>query len=122
MGCKKIEKGENAPKIKAKIILEMANGPTTSKADEIFKKREILVVPDILSNSGGVTVSFFEWYQNLHNERWGKDQVFEKLKSKMDNALEDLFVTSKEYKVTLREGAYILALKRLEESFREREE
>lgn len=74
---------KNANDLKAKLILEMANGPTTLKADEILKKRNISVIPDILANSGGVAVSYFEWYQNMHHESWNKEKVFEKLKNKV---------------------------------------
>ncbi len=111
---------ENAPKIKAKYILEMANGPTTIEADEILTKNSIQVIPDILANSGGVAVSYFEWYQNLHNEKWDKDIVFAKLKNKMEKSVDGVFEMSKKYQTTLREGAYLLALTRLEKAFTEK--
>lgn len=104
---------ENASKIKAKIVLEMANGPTTLEADSILKKRAVTVIPDILANSGGVAVSFFEWYQNLHNEKWNKKEVFQKLKEKMGNATEEVFSIAKKFNVSLRDAAYILALERI---------
>jgi len=104
---------ENAPKIKAKIILEMANGPTTSRADEILNDRGVLVVPDILANAGGVAVSYFEWYQNMHKEKWTKLQVYSKLEKKMKRATDKVFETSKKYSTNLREAAYIVALNRL---------
>ncbi len=104
---------ENAIDIKAKIILEMANGPTTSEADEILRKKNVTIIPDILANSGGVAVSYFEWYQNIHNEKWTKEEVFKKLKIKMEKSTEEVFKISKKYKCSLREAAYILALQRI---------
>ncbi|HZE86789.1 MAG TPA: Glu/Leu/Phe/Val dehydrogenase [Methylomirabilota bacterium] len=76
----------NAEKLQASIILEMANTPMTLEADEILNKRNITIIPDILANAGGVLVSYFEWYQNLHNEHWSKEEVFTKLKQKMEHA------------------------------------
>lgn len=105
---------DNANDIKAKIILEMANGPTTNEADEILKRRNITVIPDILANSGGVAVSYFEWYQNIHHESWSKEEVFEKLKSKMMKATDAVWKNMLEYKTTMRDAAYITALKRFE--------
>jgi glutamate dehydrogenase/leucine dehydrogenase len=105
---------ENADKIQASIVLEMANGPTTQEADEILAKKGVTVIPDILANAGGVATSYFEWYQNVHNEKWTKDDVFAKLKEKMETAAEEVFIASKEHNVTLRDAAYIVALKRIE--------
>jgi glutamate dehydrogenase (NADP+) len=103
----------NAEKIQAKYILEMANGPITSEGDEILHQNKIIVVPDVLANSGGVTVSYFEWYQNMHQEDWSLEEVEEKLKTKMVKAFEEVWQISIDQKVNLRTAAYILALQRL---------
>lgn len=108
---------KNASKIKAKMVFEMANGPTTLEADEILNKKGVLVVPDVLCNSGGVTVSYFEWYQNMHEEKWNKGKVNTQLKEKMEKAFDNLWEISQKKKVTLRLAAYILALQRLTKKF-----
>ncbi len=104
---------ENVEKIKASIVLEMANGPTTLEADEVLAEKGVTVIPDILANSGGVAVSYFEWYQNMHNEKWTKEDVLAKLKTLMETATDEVFAASEKYKVSLREAAYIVALQRL---------
>ncbi|MDO8498540.1 MAG: Glu/Leu/Phe/Val dehydrogenase [bacterium] len=104
---------ENASKIQAKVVVEMANGPITPEADEILNKKGIVVVPDVLANSGGVTVSYFEWYQNMNNESWTKDEVNKKLKEKMVAAFEEVWKIKEEKDVDLRTAAYILALQRI---------
>jgi len=105
---------ENASKIKAKIILEMANGPTTPEADEILRKKNITVIPDVLANSGGVLVSSFEWEQNMKEERWSKEDVNKKLKNKMEAATEAVWKASQRLKTTFRAAAFSVALERLE--------
>lgn len=104
---------KNAENIKAKIVFEMANGPTTYEADQILNKKGIIVVPDVLANCGGVTVSYFEWYQNIKNESWSLQKVNQKLKEKMEDAFENIWQIHKQKKVSLRISAYILALQRL---------
>jgi len=105
----------NANKIRAKAILELANGPITPEADEILFKKGIPVVPDILANSGGVTVSYFEWEQNLKNEHWTEKEIFDKLLPMMNDAAQKTFKNAKEYSTDLRRGAFILALLRIGE-------
>lgn len=104
---------KNADNIKAKIILEMANGPVTDSADVILKKKNILVIPDILANSGGVCTSYFEWYQNMHNVKWSKKEVFSKLQTQLQRVTNEVLDTQKKYRVTMRDGAYIVALRRI---------
>ena len=103
----------NADKIKAKAILELANGPITPEADEILFKKNVPVIPDVLANSGGVTVSYFEWDQNLKNETWTEKEVFEKLLALMNDAAQKTFEKAKESNTSLRMGAFILALERI---------
>lgn len=100
----------NAPKIKAKIIVEGANGPTSAKADPILDDKGIMVVPDILANSGGVTVSYFEWVQDRQGYFWTLDRVNRRLERMMHDAFNNVFQTAEKYKVSMRVGAYILAI------------
>jgi glutamate dehydrogenase (NAD(P)+) len=100
----------NAPNIKAKLIVEGANGPTTASADPILEEKGILVVPDIVANAGGVTVSYFEWVQDRMGYYWTAEMVNERLERMMLSAFENVYNTAKKYNVSLRLGAYILAV------------
>ncbi len=103
----------NAKDVKAEIILELANAPTTATADDIFFSRDVLLIPDILANAGGVVVSFFEWSQNLSGEAWPEDKVLEKLKQTMITAFNDVSGHCREKRCRMRKAAYELAVKRI---------
>ncbi|MCL4112069.1 UNVERIFIED_CONTAM: hypothetical protein GTU68_015703, partial [Idotea baltica] len=107
---------ENAARIKAPVIVEVANGPTTSEADEILNAREILVVPDILANAGGVTVSYFEWVQNKAGYYWSLDDVQTKLHEIMSREFGNVYDLMTDHKIDMRTAAYTLALKRIGEA------
>jgi glutamate dehydrogenase len=104
---------ENAPDVKAKIIAECANGPVTIEADKILDQKNIFIIPDILCNAGGVTVSYLEWVQNRMGYYWTKERVNEDLERIIVNAFLEVLKTSKEYKVNPRIAAFILAIDRL---------
>lgn len=110
----------NAREIKAKYVLEMANGPTTLEADEMLQDKGTIVIPDVLANAGGVAVSYFEWLQNIERTKWKKDEVFAKLKRKMVTATKEVLVESKKNKVSLRTAAYAVALRELSKASKKR--
>ncbi len=111
---------ENTSRIKASYVLELANGPTTPEADTLLQKAGKIVIPDVLANSGGVLVSYYEWYQNRNNESWSKQQVFEKLELQMSRTVRAVYELQQQKNITLRQAAYIVALQRLEAAGKKR--
>lgn len=105
--------GENASRVKAKLIVEGANGPTTPEADDIFDDRGILVVPDILANAGGVTVSYFEWVQGLQEYFWDEDEVYRRLERILVRAYDEVVTTAERFNVNMRLAANITAINRV---------
>jgi glutamate dehydrogenase (NAD(P)+) len=105
--------GANADRVKASVVVEAANGPSTPEADAIFEDRGILVVPDILANAGGVTVSYFEWVQDLQAYSWTEDEVNDRLRTIIERSYVDVIELSEERKVSMRNAATILGVQRV---------
>jgi glutamate dehydrogenase (NAD(P)+) len=108
----------NAGRIQAKLIVEGANGPTSAKADDIINEKGIMVVPDILANAGGVTVSYFEWVQNRIGYKWTLDRINRRSDRAMKDAFNNVFEISQKYKVPMRLAAYILAIDKVSSSYK----
>ena len=111
---------QNVDSIKARIVAEAANGPTTPDADIALHQRGVMVIPDILANAGGVTVSYFEWVQDLQELFWDEDDVNRRLERVMVKAFTDVHATAKKYNVDMRTGAYIVGIERVATAMRTR--
>ena len=109
---------KNADNIKAKVIVEGANGPTSPFADDILYEKGVFVIPDVLANAGGVTVSYFEWVQNIQKLFWTEDDVNQNLDQIMTRAFKEVYDISAKEKVNLRTAAYMLAIGRVAEAKR----
>ncbi len=113
-------RADNAPYVQAQYIVEGANGPTTREADNILNDRNIVVVPDVMANAGGVVVSYLEWVQDLQNFFWDEAQVNQTLKNPMVRAFTEVWEFSREKQVSLRLGAQMLAVARVAEAVQSR--
>jgi glutamate dehydrogenase (NAD(P)+) len=109
---------KNAANIKAKMVVELANGPTTPEADEILYKKGVHVIPDFLANAGGVTVSYFEMVQNFNMYYWTEKEVYDRLDAKMTTAYHAVYDTHKDYKINMRQAAYVRAVERVVEAMK----
>lgn len=106
-----------ATNLQAKLVLEMANGPTTAAADLVLQSRAIPVIPDVLANTGGVIVSYFEWYQNLHSIRWSSNKVFQRLNARLTKTTCSIFRLAQKQRLTWRTAAFVSSLERLDRSY-----
>jgi glutamate dehydrogenase/leucine dehydrogenase len=104
---------QNMGKIKAKIIVEMANGPVTEEAYDYLTKKGVIIIPDVLANSGGVSVSYLEWYQNMNNERWSEKKVNERLKKIMEKAFDRIWDTAEKKNLPLKQAAFEVAIEKI---------
>jgi glutamate dehydrogenase (NAD(P)+) len=107
---------ENAARLKCRVLVEGANGPTTLEGDKILTEKGVLVIPDILANAGGVIVSYFEWVQDLQNFFWTEDEVNKKLKEMLSRTFHEVIVLSEKERVSLRLAAMMIAVKRVEQA------
>jgi glutamate dehydrogenase (NAD(P)+) len=108
----------NAPRIKAKIIAELASGPTAIDADDILNKKGVHVIPDFLGNAGGVTVSYFEMVQNAYMYYWEMEDVHKRLDKKMTTAYHSVLNASRKYNINMRQAAYVVAVERVVEAMK----
>jgi glutamate dehydrogenase (NAD(P)+) len=111
---------ENAPLIKARMVIEGANGPTTPEADDILADRKVLVIPDVIANAGGVTVSYFEWVQDFSSFFWSEKEINARLVSIMNEAFESIWNTAQHHQVTLRTATFIIGCSRILQAREER--
>jgi len=109
---------ENAGNIKAKVLAELANGPTTREADEILFEKGVHTIPDFLCNAGGVTVSYFEMVQNMYMYYWTAEEVYERLDKKMTTAYHEVLYASKNHSINMRKAAYVVAVSRVVEAMK----
>ena len=117
-GLETVLTAENAPRIKARIVAELANGPTTPEADEVLYNNGVFSIPDFLCNAGGVTVSYFEWVQGLSRYYWDEDEVYQRLGEKMTKAFQAVLAESLKRKIHMRSAAYIVAVNRVAEAMK----